>query len=259
MPTDDFFRARIDQMIDLSHPLAVLARRMPWESLEKALAPAFAHKDRKGRSVPGHDLFGPTLEVAGAGVSPAGRPRLAIRLMVSLLYLKHAFDLSDEALVERWSENVLWQYFSGREYYEHRPPCDPSQLSRFRKAIGEAGVEEILKASIDAAVQMKAIQPESFERVIVDSTVQPKAIAYPVDSRLLEIARGQLVKAAKDVGIALKQTFAREGRQLRRKAGGYAHARQFKRLRKVLKRQKTVLGRLIREVQRKLPKVLPES
>ena len=85
MPTDDFFRARIDQMIDLSHPLAVLARRMPWESLEKALAPAFAHKDRKGRSVPGHDLFGPTLEVAGAGVSPAGRPRLAIRLMVSLL------------------------------------------------------------------------------------------------------------------------------------------------------------------------------
>ena len=137
MPTDDFFRARIDQMIDLSHPLAVLARRMPWESLEKALAPAFAHKDRKGRSVPGHDLFGPTLEVAGAGVSPAGRPRLAIRLMVSLLYLKHAFDLSDEALAERWSENVLWQYFSGREYYEHRPPCDPSQLSRFRKAIGE--------------------------------------------------------------------------------------------------------------------------
>ena len=113
MPTDDFFRARIDQMIDLSHPLAVLARRMPWESLEKALAPAFAHKDRKGRSVPGHDLFGPTLEVAGAGISPAGRPRLAIRLMVSLLYLKHAFDLSDEALAERWSENVLWQYFVG--------------------------------------------------------------------------------------------------------------------------------------------------
>ena len=149
--------------------------------------------------------------------------------------------------------------FQRQGVYEHRPPCDPSQLSRFRKAIGEAGVEEILKASIDAAVQMKAIQPESFERVIVDSTVQPKAIAYPVDSRLLEIGRGQLVKAAKDVGIALKQTFAREGGQLRRKAGGYAHARQFKRLRKVLKRQKTVLGRLIREVQRKLPKVLLES
>lgn len=106
---------------------------------------------------------------------------------------------------------------------------------------------------------MKAIQPESFERVIVDSTVQPKAIAYPVDSRLLGIARGQLVKAAKDVGIALRQTFVRGGGQLRRKAGGYAHARQFKRLRKVLKRQKTVLGQLIREVQRKLPKVLPES
>ena len=73
MPTDDFFRARIDQMIDLSHPLAVLARRMPWESLEKALAPTFAHKDRKGRSVPGHDLFGPVsvkIDVAINGFRP---------------------------------------------------------------------------------------------------------------------------------------------------------------------------------------------
>jgi len=62
-------------------------------------------------------MFGPTLAVAGAGVSPAGRPRLPIRLMVSLLYLKHAFNQSDEALVERWRENVVWQFFSGMEYY----------------------------------------------------------------------------------------------------------------------------------------------
>ena len=113
--------------LPLAPPWPVLARRMPWESLEKALAPTFAHRDRKGRSVPGHDLFGPTLEVAGAGVSPAGRPRLAIRLMVSLLYLKHAFDLSDEALVERWSENVLWQYFVGPE--QPASPPDSQCLS----------------------------------------------------------------------------------------------------------------------------------
>lgn len=68
----------------------------------------------------GEDLFGPILQVAGADVSPAGRPRLPIRLMVSLLYLKHAYNLSDEALVERWRENVLWQYFSGWAYDEHR-------------------------------------------------------------------------------------------------------------------------------------------
>ena len=255
MATDDFFRARIDQMIDLSHPLAVLARRMPWEELEKTLAPVFAHRDRQGRVTQQPGLFGPSLEVVGAGVSNAGRPRLPIRLMVSLLYLKHAFNLSDEALVERWSENVLWQYFSGREYYEHRPPCDATQIGRFRKALGEAGVEELLKTTIDAAVAMKAVRPAEFERVIVDSTVQPKAIAHPVDSRLLEIARHQVVKVAKAAGMTLKQTFAREGKQLRRKAGGYAHARQFKRMRKVLRRQRTVLGRLIREVQRKLPGV----
>ena len=116
-------------------------------------------------------------------------------------------------------------------------------------------MEELLKTTIEAAVAMKAIRPAEFERVIVDSTVQPKAIAYPVDARLLEIARHQVVKAAKAAGIALKQTFAREGGQLRRRAGGYAHTRQFKRMHKVLRRQRTVLGRLIREVQRKLPGV----
>ncbi len=94
MATDDFFRARLDQMIDLRHPLAVLAGRMPWAQIESALAPAFARKSRSGQVVPGNDLFGTTLEIAGAGVSAAGRPRLPIRLMAALLYLKHAFNLN---------------------------------------------------------------------------------------------------------------------------------------------------------------------
>jgi len=94
--TDDFFRARLDQMIDLRHLLAVLATRMPWDSIEANLASLLAHKDRMGRRLEGADLFGPTLQVAGGGVSAAGRPRLPIRLMVSLLYLKHAYNLSDE-------------------------------------------------------------------------------------------------------------------------------------------------------------------
>ena len=109
MVTDDFFRARLDQMIDLRHPLAVLAGRLPWVRIEAALAPAFARKNRSGQVLPGSDLFGTTLEIAGAGVSAAGRPRLPIRLMAALLYLKHAFNLSDEELVARWSENVVWQ------------------------------------------------------------------------------------------------------------------------------------------------------
>jgi IS5 family transposase len=88
--------------------------------------------------------------------------------------------------------------------------------------------------------------------VIVDTTVQEKAIAHPVDSRLLEIARHKVVSAARRAGIQLKQTFAREGKELRRRAGGYAHAKQFRRLKKVVKRQRTTLGIVMREVQRKL-------
>jgi IS5 family transposase len=139
MATDDFFRARLDQMIDLRHPLVVLAGRIPWGQIETALAPAFARKSRTGQAMPGSDLFGTTLEIAGAGVSPAGRPRLPIRLMAALLYLKHAFNLSDEELVARWSENVVWQYFSGQDYYTPTLPCDATQIGRFRTAIGEAG------------------------------------------------------------------------------------------------------------------------
>jgi IS5 family transposase len=252
MATDDFFRARLDQMIDLRHPLAVLAARMPWADIEASLAPAFAHRDRKGRVVEGADMFGPTVAVAGAGVSNAGRPRLPIRLMVALLYLKHAYNESDESLVERWAQDVYFQFFSGQVYFEPRLPCDPAQISRFRRVLGEAGVEQLLKTTIEAAVTMGAVKKTEFERVIVDTTVQSKAIAHPTDSRLLEVAREKIARLAKRAGIQLKQTHEREGKTLRRKAGGYAHAKQFKRLRGVLKRQRTILGRLLREVRRKM-------
>ena len=252
MATDDFFRARLDQMIDQRHPLAILAGRMPWSQIEAALAPSFARRNRQGQVIERNDLFGTTLEIAGAGPSAAGRPRLSIRLMAALLYLKHAFNLSDDDLVARWSENVVWQYFSGQDYYEPRLPCDATQLGRFRTAIGEAGVEELLKATIDTAVTSKAVRPNEFERIIVDTTVQEKAIAHPVDSRLLEIARAKVVQAAKQAGIEFKQTFAKEGKELRRKAGGYAHAKQFKRLQRVVKRQRTILGIVLREIKRKL-------
>ena len=251
--TDDFFRARIDQMIDLRHPLAVLAQRLPWAQLEAALAPCLVRKTPGPQGCPdGFDLFGPAPAAAGAP-SNAGRPRLALRLMIALLYLKHSQGLSDEELVCRWSENIVWQYFSGMDYYEPRLPCDATQIGRFRAAIGEPGVEEMLKATMHTAVDIGAIKPAEFEHVIVDTTVQEKAIAHPVDSRLLELARRALVKAAKGVGLALKQTFEREGRQLRWKAGRYGHARQFKRMKKVTRRQRTIVGILLREIARKLP------
>ncbi len=252
MSTPDFFRSRLDAMIDMRHPLAVLAQRLPWGRIEPALASKFTHQERPAQRELSEDLLGQHVVEFGAGLSNAGRPRLSIRLMASLLYLKNSFDLSDEELVQRWSENVVWQFFSGQQYYEPRLPCDATQIGRFRKAIGEAGMEELLKASIETAVEIKAIKPAELERVIVDTTVQEKAIAHPVDSRLLEIARHKVVGAAKRSGIALKQTFAKEGKTLRRKAGGYAHAKQFRRPKKVVKRQRTILGVVMREVKRKL-------
>ena len=142
-----------------------------------------------------------------------------------------------EELVERWAENVLWQFFSGMQYYEPRLPCDATQIGRFRRAVGEEGLQQLLKASIEYALNIQAVKPTDLQRVIVDTTVQEKAIAQPVDSGLLEIARHKVVNAAKRLGISLKQTLVTEVKVLRRLAGGYAHAKQFKRLNKAVKRK----------------------
>lgn len=250
--TADFFRSRLDQMIDLRHPLAVLASRMPWQEIEASVAHLFARRVRSGKTMVDVDLFGSTASLVGAGVSKAGRPRLPLRLMISLLYLKHAFNESDEGVVERWAETPTWQYLSGLEYFEHRWPCDPTAIGKFRRLLGEEGVEELLAQTINVAVTLKLIAKKDLAQVIVDSTVQQKAVAHPTDSKLLETARAKLVEAAKQAGIELKQTYAKEGQGLRYKAGRYAHARQFKRMRRVLKRQRTIVGRLQREITRKL-------
>lgn len=248
--TDDFFRSRIDHMIDLRHPLAVLASRMPWQEIEARVAQVFSRKGRAGVAMPDLDLFGEQVQRAPVA-SNAGRPRVPLRIMIALLYLKHAFNESDEGVVARWADTPRWQFFSGCAYYEDRQPCDATTLLKFRQLLGEEGVEELLAQTINVAVELKLIKPQELTRVIVDSTVQHKAIAHPTDSRLLETARAKLVESAKDAGIDLKQTFAKEGKELGRKAGRYAHARQFKRMRRAIKRQRTIVGRLQREVDRK--------
>ena len=251
--TDDFFRSRLDQMIEHIHPLVVLASHLPWEKMQSSVAPLFAHKERLlQHSEEPSDLAGPVVRISGGKASNAGRPRLGMRLMIAPNLLKNSFDLSDEELVQRFAENVYWQHFAGFEYFDLRPPYDATQIGRFRTSLGEAGLAALLSATIHTAVDVGAIKKSELERVIVDTTVQGKAIAHPVDSRLLEIAWRKVVAAVKRCGMALKQTFAAEGNTLQRKVGGYAHTKQFKRLKRVVKRQRTILGILIRETQRKM-------
>ncbi|MGF6537309.1 hypothetical protein OKW32_000595 [Paraburkholderia youngii] len=128
-------------------------------------------------------------------VSRKGRPATSPRLIAGLWYLQHAFDLSDEEVVWQWVENPYWQVFTGETFLQTEPPIDPSSLTRWRKRLGEAGVEELLAETIEAAKRAGVIRASSAKRVIVDTTVMQKAIAHPTDSRLLERCREHLVKA----------------------------------------------------------------
>jgi IS5 family transposase len=148
-------------------------------------------------------------------------------------------------------ENPYWQHFSGERYFQHEPPCDPSSLVRWRQRIGEEGCERLLEHSIAAALAAGVLKRGSLTTVVVDTTVQPKAIAHPTDSRLLNRAREQLVAAAQEEGIELRQSYARLGKRTEAQAGRYAHAKQWRRMRRELRKLRTWLGRVIRDVQRK--------
>ena len=169
-----------------------------------------------------------------------------------MIYLQHTFDCSDEMVVNTWVENPYWQYFTGESYLQTRCPIDPSSLTRWRKRIGEEGVETMLMVSIDAARKGGMFKASSTDKIIVDTTVMPKAIAHPTDSRLLEKSRQHLVKLADEHGIELRQNYNREAPRLAAQAGRYAHATQYKRMKKTSKTLRTRVGRVQREVQRKL-------
>ena len=186
-------------------------------------------------------------EVSNSG----GRASLPVRTMVALLYQKHVYDLFDDQVLERWLESPYMQYFTGEVYFQHELPCDPSSLTRWRNRLDEAGAEELLAQTIDAAKSLKAIRPRELQVVTIDTTVQEKNIAHPTDSRLLEVARAKLAEQAAEAGIKLRQSYARVGPRLSHQAGRYAHARQFKRMRRVIRQQRTIVGRLLRDIDRK--------
>src|SRR6266566_6977123 len=222
----DLFRSRLDQIIDLKHPLVTLARTVDWGFLEGRFGEVYTDD-------PGH-------------------PPLPTRLMAGLAILKHTYDLSDEVLCERWVENPYYQFFCGEEFFQHCLVFDRSSLTRWRQRMGEERLQALLQESLSVASRTEAIKPADLNRVIVDTTVQPKNVMFPTDARLLNRAREILVRLAKRYGVKLRQSYARVGKFALIKHQRYAHAKQFKRANRALRMLKTYLGRVIRDLARRI-------
>ena len=191
-------------------------------------------------------------EEFGRALSPAGgRPPIPTRLMVGLHYLKALYDESDESVVSKWIENPYWQYFCGEETFQHEFPCHPTSLVKWRKQVGPEGVEKLLKEVLQVALEHRALKPREIERVNVDTTVQEKAIAFPTDARLYDKARHALVKAARQAGIQLRQSYARVGKKALFAQSRYRAARQQRRAKQQTRKLRTYLGRVIRDIDRK--------
>lgn len=158
-------------------------------------------------------------------------------------------------MVARWVENPYYPHLCGETFFQHRPPVVPSSLTRWRNRIGEEGVDWLLTKTIEAGREAGVISERSAETVIVDTTVMEKAIAHPTGTRLYEKARRRLVALAKEAGLSLRQSYARLAPRLAGQVGRYAHARQFKRMRKGLRRLKDYTGRVLRDIQRQLDAV----
>jgi IS5 family transposase len=181
-----------------------------------------------------------------------GMPPLPTRLMAGLAILKHTFNLSDEAVCERWVESPYFQYFCGETFFQHKLVFDRSSLTRWRQRMGEEKLKSLLQESLMTAIATKAMTPQDLAEVIVDTTVMPKNVMFPTDAKLMNRARCCLVRLADKHGIDLRQSYARVGKRELIKQQRYAHAKQFKRANKSLRKLKTWLGRTIRDIGRKI-------
>lgn len=222
----DLFRANLNQILDHHHPLYILANQINWSVFDQEFGKTY------------HDK--------------TGRPGCPTRLMVGLHYLKYTFNESDESVLDRFLENPYWQYFCGFEYFQHDLPIDSSSLTRFRKRLGPSGVEKLLEQVIETAKHGKHLKRSHLNKVNVDTTVQEKAIAFPTDARLYYQMREALVRAAKGRNIQLRQNYSRVAKRALSKQGHYAHAKQYRRARKETKKLKTMLGRVYRDILRKI-------
>ena len=220
----DLFRARLDQIINLRHELAQLAGQIDWDFIDGEIAPLYSEK---------------------------GRPGIPTRFAIGLLLLKQIYGLSDEGVCERWVYDPYFQYFTGEEFFQHEFPHERSDLSHWRNRLGDR-LELLLAESLRVAHASGALRSKDLARVTVDTTVQPKNITFPTDAKLLHAAIKGLNRLADKHGVRLRQSYVRVARHAAMMAGRYAHAKQFNRHRRQLRFLRSRLGRLIRDIGRKI-------
>jgi len=220
----DLFRSQLDQIINMRHELVQLADEIDWAWVDDQLA----------------DLY-----------HGNGRPAVPPRFMVGLLFLKHIYGLSDEGVCERWVHDPYFQCFTGEAFFQQDLPHERSGMSHWHKRIGER-LDLLLAETLRVADDTGALPRRDLARVTVDTTVQPKNVTFPTDAKLMLTAVEQLGKLSKERDVPLRQSYARVAKQAAMMAGRYAHAKQFKRYNRNLKFLRTRLGRLIRDIGRKV-------
>jgi IS5 family transposase len=222
--SSDLFRARLDQIINLKHELVQLGGKIDWDFIDREIAPLY---------------------------SDQGRPGIETRFMIGLLLLKHIYGLSDEGVCERWVYDPYFQHFTGEEFFQHEFPHERSDLSHWRKRLGDK-LELLLAESLRVAHETGALRTQDLAQVTVDTTVQPKNITFPTDAKLLHAAIRGLTRLARKHGVRLRQSYVRIAKHAAMMAGRYAHAKQFKRHHRELRILRIRLGRLVRDIRRKI-------
>jgi IS5 family transposase len=220
----DLFRARLEQIINMKHELVQLAGKIDWAWIDGEIAPLYSDK---------------------------GRPGIETRFVIGLLLLKHIYGLSDDGMCERWVHDPYFQYLTGEEFFQHQFPHERSDLSHWRKRLGDK-LELLLAESLRVAHASGALRTKDLARVTVDTTVQPKNVSFPTDAKLLHAAIKGLNRMARKHGVRLRQSYLRIAKHAAMMAGRYAHAKQFNRHRRQLRILRTRLGRIIRDIRRKI-------
>jgi IS5 family transposase len=215
------FYSTFEEQLSRKHSLYILANQIDWQKFEDAFKKHYCEDN--------------------------GRPAKPIRLMVSLLILKHIRNLSDESVVEQWSENSYYQYFSGEKVFVCGPPCEASELVHFRNRIGVEGMELIFEESI--RINGKDANED---KVIVDTTVQEKNITFPTDAKLHKKIISKCKSIAQKEALPVRQSYTQVLKRYSVDQRFRNHAKNKSKARKADRKIKTIAGRLVRELERNL-------